>query len=410
LVVTLSPSRQGGDNVVVGVRVSSPTLIGRGQELDRVAAALAEARDGHPAFFLVSGEAGVGKTRFLHEIADRARAAGASVLDGGCIEVGTEGLPFGPLIEALRGLSSELPAAELDELLGSGRNELARLMPQLQLDADDTPGTASPDGQAQGRLFEHVLLLFERLAARAPLIVVTEDVHWADRSTLDLLSFLGRNLRHGSIALFVSYRTDELHLRHPLVPFLAEQERNGRAERIELRRFDRTELTAQVTAILGAQPDPKLLERIAARSQGNAFYAEELLGVSARMVEAVSDRATYRGFVSIGVIEAVVHTWLPALLGQLRRQFPNVRVEIHSYITADLHEELLNGNVDVAFGVEPLASPAIQNDPICAFRMGWITAPPAPASGSAARPILEREPHGLEQAVHERLGSHRVGS
>ena len=94
----------------MGVRVSSPTLIGRGQELDRVAAALAEARDGHPAFFLVSGEAGVGKTRFLHEVADRARATGATVLEGGCIEVGTEGLPFGPLIEALRGLSSELSA------------------------------------------------------------------------------------------------------------------------------------------------------------------------------------------------------------------------------------------------------------------------------------------------------------
>ena len=251
----------------MGVRVSSPTLIGRGHELDRVAAALAEARHGRPAFLLVSGEAGVGKTRFLHEVADRSRAAGATVLEGGCIEVGTEGLPFGPLIEALRGLSYELSAAELDELLGFGRSELARLMPQLQPAADDAPDTAAPDGSAQGRLFEHVLLLFERLAARAPLIVMTEDVHWADRSTLDLLSFLGRNLRHGAIALFVSYRTDELHLRHHLVPFLAEQERNGRAERIELKRFDRAELTAQVAAILGAQPDPTLLDGIAARSK-----------------------------------------------------------------------------------------------------------------------------------------------
>ena len=91
------------------------------------------------------------------------------MLEGGCVQVGTEGLPFGPLIEALRGLSYDLSPAELDELLGFGRTELARLMPQLQPRGDEAdPTPAAPDGSAQGRLFEHVLLLFERLAARAP--------------------------------------------------------------------------------------------------------------------------------------------------------------------------------------------------------------------------------------------------
>jgi len=106
-------------------------------------------------------------------------------------------------------------------------------------------------------------------------------------------------------------------------------------------------------------------------------YAEELLGLSARMLQAVSDRGSYEGFVSVGVIEAVVHTWLPDLLGRLRQQFPKVRVEIHSYITADLHDELLNGNIDLALAVEALESPTIENNLICAFKMGWITAPPA---------------------------------
>jgi DNA-binding transcriptional LysR family regulator len=106
-------------------------------------------------------------------------------------------------------------------------------------------------------------------------------------------------------------------------------------------------------------------------------YAEQLLGISARMVEAVSDRATYEGFVSVGVIEAVVHTWLPEMLKRLRHQFPKVRVEIHSYITADLHEELLKGNIDLALTAETLANPAIQNSSICGFQMGWITAPAA---------------------------------
>ena len=186
---------------VMAGRVSSPTLIGRGHELDRVAAAMAVAQQGDPAFFLVAGEAGDGKTRFLHEVEDRARATGWSVLEGGCVQVGTEGLPFGPFVEALRRLSHEMSPADLDELLGSGRAELARLMPHLLREGESTPGPGHPDSSAQGRLFEHVLLLLERLATRTPLLVVAEDVHWADRSTLELLGFLARNLRHGPIAV-----------------------------------------------------------------------------------------------------------------------------------------------------------------------------------------------------------------
>ena len=122
-------------------------------------------------------------------------------------------------------------------------------------------------------------------------------------------------------------------------------------------------------------------------------HAEELLGVSARMVEAVSEQASYGGFVSVGAIEAVVHTWLPELLGRLRQRFPKVRVELHSYITADLHEELLNGNIDLALTAQALANPAIQNSSICAFAMGWITAPVAQADPPVSdTELLSRRP------------------
>lgn len=103
-------------------------------------------------------------------------------------------------------------------------------------------------------------------------------------------------------------------------------------------------------------------------------YAEQQLGISARMMEAVSDRASHGGFVSVGAIETVVYTWLPEMLTLLRHEFPKVRVEIHSYMTADLHEELLKGNIDIALTAETLANPAIQNSSICGFQMGWITA------------------------------------
>ena len=136
-------------------------------------------------------------------------------------------------------------------------------------------------------------------------------------------------------------------------------------------------------ATLEADFGVKLFERdkrtVTLTSSGEELlkHAEELLGISARMLEAVSDRATYGGFVAVGVIEAVVHTWLPELLGRLRQRFPKVRVEIHSYITADLHEELLNGNIDLALTAETLANPAIENSRICGFQVGWITSPTA---------------------------------
>src|SRR4051794_9671640 len=140
-------------------RVSSPTFVGRQHELDQAGAAMARARDGNPSILLVAGEAGVGKTRFVHEFTSRSVELGGRVLEGGCLQIGSEGLPFGPFVEALRALAYRLPEAELAALLGSGRAELSRLIPHLFL-ADDNPAYREPpDGSRQGRLFEHVLLL-----------------------------------------------------------------------------------------------------------------------------------------------------------------------------------------------------------------------------------------------------------
>jgi DNA-binding CsgD family transcriptional regulator/tetratricopeptide (TPR) repeat protein len=108
-----------------------------------------------------------------------------------------------------------------------------------------------------------------------------EDLHWADRSTRDLLAFLVRNLRHGRLLLVMTYRSDELHRRHPLRPFLAELDRGRRAERLELARFGRDEVAAQLSGIHGAPAPARLTERIHARSGGNAFFVEELAATAA---------------------------------------------------------------------------------------------------------------------------------
>src|SRR5689334_13681513 len=113
-------------------RLSSATFVGRGDELRRAEGMFAEASQGLPRFLLVAGEAGVGKSRLIAEVASHARASGATVLVGGCVPLGAEGLPYGPFIEALRTLAETLEPTVLDTIIGSGRLELSRLLPGFE--------------------------------------------------------------------------------------------------------------------------------------------------------------------------------------------------------------------------------------------------------------------------------------
>jgi len=270
----------------MGATLTSPTFVGRTDELARLTQAGQRAAAGTPTAVLVGGEAGVGKTRLVAEVAAGARTAGATVLVGGCVELGGEGVPFAPLIEALRAFVRDLDEPELARILpGQARAELARLLPELGPPAD--PGARATfvgdpgPGSDQGRLFELLLGLLERLGEERPAVLVVEDLHWADRSTRDLLAFLVRNLRHGRLLLVLTYRSDELHRRHPLRPFLAELDRGRRIERLELARFGRAEVAIQLAGIRGTPAPAELAERIHARSGGNAFFVEELAATAA---------------------------------------------------------------------------------------------------------------------------------
>ena len=257
--------------------VASSRFVGRTAELGRLEAAFAHAGGGDPLTLCVGGEAGVGKTRLVARFAGRVRERGGQVLLGGCVELGETALPYAPLAQALRGLGRGLEPEALDELAGPGRPLLARLLPELGREEGSTGLAGGSWGQAQ--LFEALLALLERLADRSPTVLVVEDLHWADRSTLDLLAFLVRNLQAGLLVV-LTYRTDELHRRHPRRPFLAELDRSGRAERLEVGRFDRPEVADLLAGIIGTRPDDELVGQIYRRSEGNAFFAEELLAAS----------------------------------------------------------------------------------------------------------------------------------
>ncbi|MFJ8669283.1 AAA family ATPase [Streptomyces sp. NPDC093600] len=251
----------------------SPVFVGRAGELTALTDALARAHaDGEPQALLIGGEAGVGKTRLIEEFVDAARGRGAIVALGGCVEVGADGLPFAPFSTALRSLSRRLPE-ELAAAAAGQEGELARLLPEL----GDVGGHEPSNEDATARLFELTARLLERLAADHTIVLVLEDLHWADASTRHLLAYLFRTLLRGRIVVVASYRADDLHRRHPLRPLLAELDRLRTVRRIELPRFTRAEVRRQLTGILAAEPAPALVDEIFERSDGNAFFVEELV-------------------------------------------------------------------------------------------------------------------------------------
>ena len=253
-------------------RVTSAAFIGRRGELRALKAALSRAADGDPAVVLVGGEAGIGKTRLVSELTAACAGDRTRVLAGGCLPVGEGSLPYAPVVEVLRALVAELGPETVRELVGPSWPEVARLAPGLGRPRVD------PDGHpTQSRLFELLLGLLGRLAEQQPILLVVEDLHWADRSTRELLAFLVRNLRRERVLLVVTYRDDEPG-RQWLGAYLAELDR-GPVERLVLPRLDRDGTTAQLTGILGAAPATDLADAVFARSQGNPFFTEELLGV-----------------------------------------------------------------------------------------------------------------------------------
>ena len=254
----------------MATRMTSARFVGRSLQLAELEAALRDAAEGRPSLALIAGESGVGKSRLADELVLRARGTGVVVLWGDCVELGEGELPYAPLLGALRPL-----VRERDPVLET-------LPPQLRAGLDSLlPGlgkTMDPETAAQASVFEGLLALLDAIGdEETPALLVIEDLHWSDSSTRSFLSFLARTLCRERVLVVGTYRSDELHRRHPLRPLLAELGRDPGARLIELPPFTREELGEQLEGILAATPDPGLVERLYVRSEGNALFAEEIL-------------------------------------------------------------------------------------------------------------------------------------
>lgn len=249
-------------------RSSEVPLIARQDEVTAFRGALERAAEGEPGVLLLGGDAGVGKTRLVTHLADVARDAGARVVVAHCVDLGDVGIPYLPFTEALTELRGVPAVAEVV----AERPALARLL--------------DPAGGADGGA-DHAerLQLLDGVAgslaaagrAGSPLVLVVEDVHWADESTRDVLRFVVARLRSEHLLVVATYRSDDLHRRHPLRPVLAELYRQRPVEHVELSPFTPDELREFTTATRGEPLGEAEFDAVRSRSDGNAFFAEELL-------------------------------------------------------------------------------------------------------------------------------------
>jgi predicted ATPase len=253
--------------------VAHSPLIGRDEELNRLADWLHAAWSGAGPFVLVEGEAGVGKTRLLRELAGLARQQKGRRLYGACYE--EERLPYGPFAEALRNVVGDSDE-RFAPLLKGLRAELARLVPTLVPPSEKIP--ALEPEQARLRLFDAVTRFLVRLSRRRPIILILDDLQWADEGTLELLHYLVRNSQEAAIFVCGTARQGELHAEHPLVALLQAMNRRGLVERLPLKRLSFEAVVGMVPAMLPGGPPPTLLaERLYREAEGNPFFVEEIL-------------------------------------------------------------------------------------------------------------------------------------
>ncbi len=268
----------------MGPRISSARLVGREDELAFLHGLLGPLKDAgvHVVTVLISGEAGIGKSRLLDEFCAQSRAGGVLVAAGACAPSSGGGLPYAPIVGILRDLVRQLDPDTALRTLRPALEGLGLPVPGRERDGEDHHRSEEHSLAAidKTRLFAAMLTSISTLADRGPTILVFEDLHWADSASAELFDFLTRNLRHSPILLIGTYRNDELNDQHPLRGPLIELGRHRQVAELQIGGLDRTDTACLLSALLGWQPDEALVESVHRRSEGNPFFVEELTAAS----------------------------------------------------------------------------------------------------------------------------------
>ena len=253
-------------------------LVGRDAPLRELGRQWQDACDGRRRIAMLIGEPGIGKTRLAAEFCRTAHADGATVLLGRCYEESL--VPYQPFVEALSQYVAESPLDELRLVVGPHRATLAKLLPEL---AGQAPRTTAGGGteaseREQFLLFDAVASFLVEIAEAHPLILVLDDLHWADASTLQLLRHVTRSSEEASLLILGTYRETEVDQRHPLAQALAELRRARSLDSLRIRGLGEEDLAELISAQAGGEaPAIGVVRSIRERTEGNPFFVEELL-------------------------------------------------------------------------------------------------------------------------------------
>jgi len=253
-------------------------FVGRDPDAARLGELLGLGSESASGMVLLSGDAGIGKTRLLAEVTRRARGEGWTVLVGHCLGEAGQSMPYLPFSEMLTRLEAADPSSV--ERTMSAHSALAALFPARRRVASE-PDHTTPDTLDQRELVEAAHAAFDGISWEAPLLLVVEDVHWADQSSRDLLTLFFTRGFGGRVSIVASYRSDDLHRRHPLRSTLAHWSRLGDLVRYDLEPLSDAAVRELVRSVESRPLSEPQVRTVVERAEGNAFFAEELVAASA---------------------------------------------------------------------------------------------------------------------------------
>jgi len=304
----------------VEVAAVSAPFVGREPELAALYADLDASAAGRGGVVLLAGEAGIGKTRLAEELSAQATVRSVLVLWGRCWE-GEGAAAFWPWVQLIRAYVKAADAAALRHDLGSGAADIAQLVPAVRDRLPDLPDPLPIEPEAaRFRLFDSVTGFLRAAAARQPLLLILDDLHWADAASLALLRFAGRELEDAGVMVVGIYRHDEVGGGHPLLAVLADLTHGKRRRRLVLDGLDQHEVAGFVALVTGVEPSPGLVVAVHRWTDGNPFFVTEVVRLLASQgrLEAGQTGAPHAAGLPEGV-KAVVAERLARLSGGCRQ-------------------------------------------------------------------------------------------
>jgi predicted ATPase/class 3 adenylate cyclase len=258
-------------------RLATGIFVGREKEMDELRAGLEDALSGRGRLMMLVGEPGIGKTRTSEEFATYARLRNVQVLWGRCYE--GEGAPaYWPWVQIIRSYVHDKEPKELASEMGPGAADIAQVVSEVKerLPGLPAPPQLEPD-QARFRLFDSITTFLKNASKGAPLMVVLDDMHWADKPSLLLLQFLAKELRGSRLLVLGTYRDVELRRQHPLAQTLGELNRENLSQRVLLRGLTENDVKRFVEVTAGTTPSEALVQAVYKETEGNPFFVNEIV-------------------------------------------------------------------------------------------------------------------------------------